>query len=246
MKHAIPSVVLLGSLAGALVFLFSDKGEVRAIEPLEPTAANVAVPVEAAAKPTESRVRAELEALRAELLSAEQDAAPTPPASMLPFADLEPLTEAQLDGALERYFSMHPNMVTSFRAGFVRSSLLEEASIVRKRFGADLDDVAVDAVLAICAPYNEDFRVLAELYTSDYQVAMMDTFRSGHFQVEKPAPDGTLRDQLPGESRARFPGWAAYYTIDQMRYPHLEGHRTERARLAKDRDREVWEYLRSR
>jgi hypothetical protein len=74
---------------------------------------------------------------------------------------------------------------------------------------------------------------------------MHDTLRGGHFSLEEPAVSGGFRDQLPGESRVRFPGMAAYYTINQVRYPQLEQHRQARRQLVESRDREIWAYLRS-
>lgn len=163
--------------------------------------------------------------------------------AMGPLSELEPYTDEQVFNTLELAFKLDENRTQSILRGFARNSCLEDPVVVRRRFGSELSDVDCDAILGLSQPYNTQIRDLAVIYAEDVDLALRDTFRSGSYSLENPLPDGSFRGQLPGESRIAVPGRAAYYTISGVRYPHLESHRKERYRIARERDTAVWQYL---
>jgi hypothetical protein len=241
------SMILVALIAGASVAIwhFRPSNLAASSTPLEPERAVATPAVGAAVVQVQEAIdpatpRQIVDAPVAKQVESEAQKATF---AMGPLSELEPYTDEQVFNTLELAFKLDENRTQSILRGFARNSCLEDPAEVRRRFGAELSDVDCDAILGVSATYNTQIRDLAVVYAADVDLAMRDTFRSGSYSLEDPLPDGNFRAQLPGESRIAVPGRAAYYTISGARYPHLESHRKERYRLARERDTAVWQYL---
>jgi len=131
------------------------------------------------------------------------------------------MTEEQMLKMAEPQFLMNPHLRSALMMGFgpLLSKLsVEEAGI---RVGVQLSEAQYAELLDVEAPFNEDLNALGTLYVDDYAQARLDMWVHGIYHFEEPLADGSFRKTLPNESRMKFPGKAIYYSVDELRYPHL-------------------------